>query len=66
MEAEKWVARCWYQFLAGTHGENMFYFESALADEVLIERAIDTWYGEKYNWRRSGDCTDACSYTQVW
>ncbi|XP_071121451.1 uncharacterized protein [Mytilus edulis] len=66
-EAEKWVGRCWYQFLAGTSGENMFYLESALPDQVLIERAIDTWYSEKYGWRRSGDCTDACSYTQmVW
>lgn len=43
----------------------MFYLESALPDQVLIERAIDTWYSEKYGWRRSGDCTDACSYTQV-
>ncbi|XP_052065871.1 uncharacterized protein LOC127705571 isoform X2 [Mytilus californianus] len=64
-EAEKWVGRCWYQFLAGTNGENMFYLESALPDQVLVERAIDTWYSEKYGWRRSGDCTDACSYTQV-
>lgn len=43
----------------------MFYSESALPNNVLIERAIDTWYTEKYGWRRSGDCTDACSYTQV-
>ncbi|KAK3089566.1 hypothetical protein FSP39_004659 [Pinctada imbricata] len=45
----------------------MYYFESNLPNDVLLERAIDAWYSERYTWKMSGDCADACSYTQlVW
>ena len=64
-EAAQWTKNCIYEFQYGSHGENMYYFETKLPDNVLIERAIDAWYSERYSWRMSGDCAEACSYTQV-
>ncbi|XP_052686446.1 uncharacterized protein LOC128165702 isoform X5 [Crassostrea angulata] len=66
-EAAQWTKNCIYEFRYGSHGENMYYFETKLPDNILVERAIDAWYSERYSWRMSGDCAEACSYTQlVW
>lgn len=64
-EAAQWTKNCIYEFRYGSHGENMYYFETKLPDNILVERAIDAWYSERYSWRMSGDCAEACSYTQV-
>ncbi|KAK3090304.1 hypothetical protein FSP39_010786 [Pinctada imbricata] len=66
-EAYNHVNKCRYMHQYGSWGENLYKVESFLPDNVLIERALSTWYYEKLSWHWQGDCSEACHYTQmVW